>query len=252
MFSHGRINEAIIAAVMVAGATGINTLLASVVRFSTFREGLWYALLFGELTLATLWVYEGRSCLSARIMAPLAFIEMHPSSSTIPGGWLFAFLCMLVASWSITVAFRIAKARIYARQLLSGSQFSVRQLLSLTTCTAIITAFVNWRHKDLQPLLSNRPLSGPLMIVGCFAIIALLGVWHGSSPTNRLRLSIVLVTIFGLPFALMAVIGWTSPNYAEIVGAFTAEASFIVVSLLLFRYLRYRLKLRCESQQIGF
>jgi hypothetical protein len=211
---YDNLSQAIIAAVLIAVAVGVNWVLSKSVTTGGTWRGLVISFLLTEFAISAVWLVMGQCWFAMRMLPPLLIAESNLwqfKREAIPltaEATYFGFVVvglLLFKTFGMTAPFGM-NAKVVSRP----RQFSVWQLLMLTTCVAIWLAFANLHRQAL-----NAPPGFGEVLLPCalFALMALAGVYAGLGPPKRtifrifLPLAAASIVLIGF-MQLGSVPGW--------------------------------------------
>jgi hypothetical protein len=211
---YDNLSQAIIAAVLIVIAVGVNWVLSKSVTTSGTWRGLVMSFLLTEFAISAVWLIMGQCWFAMRILPPLLIAESNLwqfKREAIPltaEATYFGFVVvglLLFKTFGMTAPFGM-NAKVVSRP----RQFSVWQLLMLTTCVAIWLAFANLHRQELNGSLGFGEVLLPCAL---FALMALAGVYAGLGPPKRkifrifLPLAAASIVLIGF-MQLGSVPGW--------------------------------------------
>ena len=205
---------------------------------SHISEGLWIAYLFSQLTWAAVWLVRGQGWLFVRMLPPLAIMESITimfERQRLPMSAMIIFFGIVAICLLIGSGWRGWRRREPAATESREGQFSIRQLLGLTTCVALMFGFARLHSRDLIRDLPREILPMTL-ICSFFAAMALAGVWIGFSQKHVAAKLLLTAMIALLLPGLMALINRMGPDYGSFVIVFLAQAVFVAAGLAAFRF----------------
>lgn len=234
--------EVISAAVIVSLTLGVNWFISKTLSVrGDVREGLWIAFVFSQLALAAVWLVRGSAWLIARLLPPLVIMETVSwfyDRHRMPMIVMVVFFGFVTLGTIGLAVIGHLQNRALTPQAGKGSQFSISQLLGVTTSVAVMFAFANL-HRDDMGIDQIRPSRLELIFIcGCFALMALVGVGSGLGTERRWlgRIALPPLSAMGLSFCLVTAMGRGGrPDVWELFVAFLAQAGFVAAGLLVYR-----------------
>lgn len=233
---YDNLHQAIVAAVSIVFAVGVNWVLSKFVVSGGTWRGVLISFLLAQFAIAAVWLVMGKCWFAIRMLSPLFIAESNcwqfthrvmPVTAEVTYFGFVVVGLLLLKTFGMILPFEMN-----SRVAFSPRQFSVRQLLLLTTCVAIWLAFANLHREDLK----TRPGFGEVLLpCAVFATMALSGVYAALGPPKRkiLRMILPLATASIVPIGFMQFA--SVPRWAFFI--FFMQSFLVAVALIIWKYI---------------
>ncbi len=211
----------------------------------------WYSLIFSQISLSAIWVGLGESHFAWRLLLmPVVTIAASFALSLVSYNWRWP---IAVGSQILTVAcplwitrwagVRLASPYSTAESVigLQSMQFRLWHLWAGMTGIGVVLGVSRaWPWPTTWQLFDRKAL----MLAGCFAFVALVGLWTALG-TGRLPLRIIALILASLGAgAALSLQAGGSPDSYGVVELTLMQMILLAASLGVFRYCGYRLEWR--------